>query len=619
MPLDDPGMLSDSAYWEIVQFIFTINGGAVDAFPLEADVPSLEHLLIPGKAILDILAAGPSGGLAPGVALPPWPAPEDIHKELTPVTDTMLRDPPAGSWLSWRRTQDGLGFSPLKKINKRNVSKLRVAWSLALTPGPNEGTPLVHDDVMYVSSYGDNLQALNAKTGDEIWSYRRQLKKEISPTVHRNIALYGHNVYLTTSDINVIALDARTGKVLWEKSIGDAAHMSATAGPLVANGVLMQGLTSGSLPGGSYIIGLNAQTGELLWRFDSIAKSGGPSGDSWNGLPVEERLGGSVWTAGSYDAEQGLAFFGPAPTYNTGPLRSPVLSPGITNHALYTDSTVALEATTGKLAWFYQHQPNDQWNLDWAFERQIVHIPIDGKMRKLVITAGKSAIYDALDAESGQYVFSFDLGLQNFVTSIDPLTGVKTVDPKLIPGAGEPITVCPHQAGGRNWLPGSYNPETHILYVPLVEACMSMLPIQKGEVGNLTTGVRWTVRPMPGSDGRYGRLQAINMWTRRTIWTERQRAPQTTGLLATAGGILFAGALNRWFTAYDANTGSTLWKIRLSDVPNSVPITYLVGDKQYVAIVVGPGLGQAVSFRPLVPEIILPSAKSSSLWVFELL
>jgi alcohol dehydrogenase (cytochrome c) len=475
----------------------------------------------------------------------------------------------------------------------------------------------VHDGVIFVHSYNDHVQALDAATGDELWRYSRRLPSGTFGTVQRNIALYGDKLYLATSDGHVVALEMKTGRPVWEHQIGDGKTSRVSGGPVVAKGLVMQG-TLGRAPGGQYIVGLDAQTGRLLWRFNSIAQPGEPHGDSWNGVPIEKRTGGSVWTAGSYDADQNLVFFGPAPTYDTGPLRDLVKQRGVSNDALYTNSTVALDPHTGQLKWHYQHRPNDQWDLDWAFERQIITLPVDGRGRKLIITAGKEAIYDALDAHTGRYVFSIDLGLQNFVTAIDPKSGAKTIDPNLIPNRSRQITVCPHAGGAKNWLPGSYDPSTRIMYVPLVESCMDMIPVPEGERGALTSGVRWTVRPRPESDGRYGRLQAIDLETRKTVWIQRQRAPQSSGVLATAGGLVFAGALDRWFTAYDAGNGEPLWQVRLSDVPNSAPITYSVNGKQYIAVVVGYGGPQVATFPVLVPEIRMPAAPSSAIWVFEL-
>jgi len=379
----------------------------------------------------------------------------------------------------------------------------------------------------------------------------------------------------------------------------------------------MQGV-SGRVAGGNYIVALDVNTGEETWRFYSIARPGEPGGDSWNGLPLDKRNGGSVWTAGSYEPALNLAYFGIAQTYDTGPMLHPVNQPGVTNDGLYTDSTVAINPDTGKLAWHYQHMANDQWDLDWAFEHQLIKLPVNGATRTVSVTAGKLAIYDVVDAQTGQYLFSKDLGLQNVVTAIDPKTGAKTINPKVVPGDGETKTVCPHAGGAKSWIPSSYNPDTKILYTPLVESCMDLIPVPAGGRANLSTGVRWTLRPRPDSDGKYGRMEAINLLTREVVWTERQRAPQTTGALATAGGIVFSGSLDRYIRAYDDSNGKMLWETRLNDVPSSCPITYSVDGRQYLAVVVGNGGPQAASFTALVPEIQNPPDRGAAIWVFEL-
>jgi alcohol dehydrogenase (cytochrome c) len=419
--------------------------------------------------------------------------------------------------------------------------------------------------------------------------------------------------------VHVVALDTKTGAVVWDQAVTEAnSGFGLSGGPLVARGKVMQGI-NGQAPGGAYIVALDAESGAEAWRFYTIARPGEPGGNSWNGLPLEKRTGGSVWTAGSYDAERNLAFFGPAPTYDTGPLRDAIAQRGVTNEALYTNATIALNPDTGALVWHFQHVPNDQWDFDWAFERQLLKRRIDGRERNVLVTAGKEAVYDALDLDDGgRYLFSLDLGLQNFITGIDPRTGAKTIDPKLVPSRENPIIVCPHAGGAKSWVPASINPDTKVLFVPLVESCMDMTPLPQDQRGSLSTGVRWTIRPRLDSDGRYGRIQAIDLTTRNTLWTERQRAPQTTGVLATAGGLVFAGALDRWLTAYDDATGRTLWRAKLSDVPSSAPISYAVGGKQYVAMTVGHGSAHALTFPMLTPEIDLPVVRSATLWVFAL-
>lgn len=612
MPVSSPGTLGDAVYAQILAYMLQENGLEPGTTELPADPDVLKTMLMP------LSARGPGGGLTAGVELPLAPTRPSPLDTIRPVTDDLLINPPASAWLNWRRTYDALGFSPLQQITKSNVNNLRVAWAWSLPNGPNETTPLVHDGVLFIQSYGDKVQALDAATGDLLWHYSRRLPKDARVSVKRNFSIYGDRLFVPTSDTHIVALDIKTGKVVWDKAVGDFKDgYSMTGGPLVAKGKVMIG-TTGRAPGGNYIVGLDANTGAEAWRFYVIARPDEHGGNSWNGLPLEKRNGASVWVAGTYDPVLNLAYFGPAQTYDTGPLRNLVNEPGVTNDALYTDSTLAINPDTGKLVWYFQHQPNDQWDLDWAFERQLIKLPVDGVTKTVMVTAGKQAIYDGVDAATGQYVFSIDLGLQNVVTSIDPKTGAKAVNPSQIPGDGEAKMICPHAGGAKSWIPTSYNPETKILYIPLVESCMDLTPVAPGGRGGLSTGVRWSLRPSPDSDGQYGRLQAVNLETKKVMWTSRQRAPRTTGTLATAGGVVFAGSLDRVFGAYDDASGKELWRIRLNDVPSSAPITYMVNGKQYVAMVVGNGGAHAATWPQLVPEIKNPPDRGAAIWVFEL-
>ena len=611
MPPARPGTLGDVSCAQLLAFILQENGAQPGARELPADPDALRAMAAPNWPRVG------GGGLAPHVVVPPAPPRLNPLDRIRPVTEAMLTKAADGEWLAWRRTYDAFGFSPLKKINKTTITDLRVAWTWSLPNGPNESTPIVHDGVLFIHSYGDKVQALDAATGDLLWQYSRRLPTGVAPSVKRGISIYGTRLYVPTSDAHIVALDVKTGKVMWDQAVADPKKgYRMTGGPLVARGKVMIG-TTGRAEGGNYVAALDAETGKEAWRFYTLARLDEQGGNSWNGLPLEKRNGGSVWIPGSYDPVQNLAFFAPGNTYDTGPLRTPVSQPGVTSDALYLDSTLALEPETGRLAWYFQHQANGQWDLDWAFERMVLQLPVKGDLKSVVVTAGKQMIFDIVETETGKYLSSIDLGLQNLVTSIDPKTGAKTTDPALLPGDGKTKMVCPHVSGGRGWMPTSYEPATRMLYVPIVEACMDLVPVGEGERGSLSTGVRWTVRPRPGSDGKYGRLQALNLETKKTAWIERQRAPFTTGTLATAGGVVFAGSLDRMFLAYDAATGAQIWKARLNDVPSSAPISYSANGEEYVAIVVGPGGYQSNSYDALVPEIQNPPDHGAAIWVFE--
>jgi alcohol dehydrogenase (cytochrome c) len=622
MPPGRVGELNNETYAGLVALLLNVNGVAASAQELPGDPKALTSMRLPGEARSEQakLRSTSLGAITPGVKLPAWPRKANPLESYAPVTEAMLNAPPDGEWLSRRRTHDALGFSPLKQITRQNVGSLRLAWSLALPVGLNENEPLMHDGVLFVFSYRDNVQALDAATGDELWHYARQLPENTVPTTKRGMALYENKLFIGTSDLHEIALDVRTGRVVWDHPLaapGEAGSI-LTGGPLVAKGKVMQGM-AGRAAGGNYIVALDTGTGKEAWRFYTIARPGQPGGDSWNGLPVQKRQGASIWTSGSYDPQLNLVFFGPGNTYDTGPLRFPSGKPGVSSDGLYTDTTLALDPDTGKLQWYFQHVHNDQWDLDWAFERQLLSLPMAaGRLRKLVVTAGKIGVFDALDAATGRYAFSFDMGLQTLISAIDPKTGEKTINPALLPDRQHTVTVCPHGGGGRNWMPTSYNPQTRMLYVAAQETCMDLVPAGKDQPGFLSSGVNITMRPRPDGDGRFGRLQAINLEQRKTVWTDRQRAFQSGGVLDTAGGVVFAAATDRWFTAYDDATGMALWRVRLSDIPDTPPITFSVHNEQYVAIVVGYGESAPSVFTVLTPEIPLPVARSCSLWVFAL-
>ncbi len=615
MPPGKPASLSPEATAQLVAYILEVNGGQPGGASLPVEPQALAALMIPFTPTAPAPPMMPLSPLAP--PMPPVVLPNPLDR-LTNVSDTLLRDPPPGEWLLWRRTYDDQGFSPLAEITRNNVEALRVAWAWSLPNGPNEATPLEHDGVLFVHAYGDNVQALNATTGDLLWQYSRRLPGDAQLAIKRNLAIYRDRLLVPTSDVHLVALDVRTGAVIWDSAIADYRQgWRLTGGPLVAQGKVMQGIT-GLAPGGAGIVGLDFQTGRVLWHFHSIAQPGEPGGNSWNGLAIDKRSGASVWTAGSYDPQLKLAYFGVGQTYDTGPLLHLIHAPGVTNDGLYTDSTLAIDPDTGKLVWHFQHVHNDQWDLDWAFEQQLIDLKVEGVPRKLVVTSGKMGLYEAMDAATGHYVFSHDLGIQNVVASIDPRTGEKTINPAVVVGDGKPHTICPHPGGGRNWIASSYNAATGILYVPMQETCMDLIPAPPGQRGNLTSGYNWYIRARPESDGKFGRVEALSLKTRKAVWIDRQRAPETTCMLDTAGGVVFAGSMDRYLKAYDDSTGKVLWQIRLNDIPNSCPISFSVQGKQYLAVVVGGGGSIPATYPVLVPEIQNPPEHGAEVWVFAL-
>ncbi len=511
----------------------------------------------------------------------------ELLNGLTPVSDAMLRSPPAQDWLIWRGSYASQGFSALDQINTQNVAQLTQAWRVPLDAGSNMATPLVHDGVMYLLSTQDTVLALDARTGASLWTYKHPLAIPANPKI--GLALAGDRVLVPTSDMHILALDSKTGTLIWDHAITDRSAgpvpMSLRSSPVIAGGKVIQGITATMAPGGGFIVAIDLMTGEESWRFYTVARPDGPGGNTWNDLPLNQRSGGSVWVPGSYDAELDLVYFGAAPTYDTASLLHAVDKPGVSNDGLYTNSTLALRPATGELVWHYQHVANDQWDLDWVYERQVVEISVNGAPRKVVFTAGKMALYDVLDAATGAYLFSVDMGLQNIITAVDPVTGAKTIDPLSTPNPETSVLLCPFAAGGRNWLSGAVNPHSKIVYLPIAEVCFNGGPT--GGQSILSTGAPMVPQPLPDSDGKFGRLQAFNLETRELLWDFREAVTPASGALATAGGLVFVGALDKSFKAFDDATGTVLWQTDAGDIPASFPITYAVDGRQYVAVVVG--------------------------------
>jgi alcohol dehydrogenase (cytochrome c) len=513
--------------------------------------------------------------------------------KVRPVSSAMLKDPAPGDWLHWGRTYDGQNFSPLTRIDRRSVKSLAPAWRRPIQGGPSMPTPLVHDGVMFLQTSPDTVLALDAATGAVLW--RRAYKPSLPSSQKMGLALSGGRVFVPTSDLHVLALDAGTGETVWNHEIAikapasDRRPFNLRSAPLVVGDKVIQGVTASGAPGGGFIVGLDLATGRELWRFHTIARPDGPGGNSWNGLPLDKRSGGSVWHQGTYDPDLDLVYFGVGQTYDTGPLMKLSGAAGATLEALYTDSTVALDPDTGKLAWHFQHLPNDQWDLDWSFERQLATLNVGGRPRRVVMNIGKMGILDALDAATGAYLFSIDPGTQNVISAIDPKTGAKTTDPQRWPDKTKSTLICPNATGARNWPTTSVDPRAGRLYAPLNLWCLTFGPPAGPGFTLLSSGVGLTPadHPEAAASGRMGRLQAMDLRGRKLGWRRDLVAPISTSVLSTAGGVLFAGDLDPALTAYDDRNGEVLWRAPLDSVPSSSVVTYTVGQTQYVAVVVG--------------------------------
>lgn len=548
--------------------------------------------------------------------------------KVSTVTDEMLLNPPDGDWLMWRRTYNGWGYSPLDQINKENVGNLQLVWSWGMSPGGRtQETPLVHDGIIYIQNSTHLIQALDGATGDLIWEYQYSLPDGVNPSGERNKAIYGDNLIVATRDAHIIALDTKTGKLVWDQQVADFKKgWGYSSGPLVANGVIIQGMTNcgNAQPGGCFYTGHDPATGAELWRVHTIARGDTPEGNSWNGVPLESRHGGSAWISGSYDPDQNLFFGGVGQPYPWPAVVNGLLpksdDPGVSNSALYTDSTLAIDPKSGELKWYHQYLSTDTLDLDYVYERQLVDLPFKGQDRKMLVTTGKLGIIEAIDRTTGEWLWAHPTVPQNVVSAIDPVTGEKTINPEVIPEVGKTTFNCPADPGGRAWQATAFSPRTNALYLPTVEFC-SNTTVQPIDPGTIYTGGGRAVFsrvPVPDSDGNIGQVRAVNLTDQTDMWMYRQHAPMTSSTLPTAGGVVFAGTLDRRLLAFDDETGEVLWTSpRLSNSLESFPVTYTANGKQYVAIVANwaSGLGRLAS---ITPDVKLPPNNPVTLYVFAL-
>ena len=391
-----------------------------------------------------------------------------------PVTDAELQNPDPADWLMWRRTLNGWGYSPLDQIDRDNVDELRMVWSRALGPGRQQGTPLVHDGMMYMPNPRDVIEAIDAVTGDLKWEYRRDRPDDLGDYLiaslidtNRNLAIYGNLIIDTSTDDYVFALDATSGRLVWETQILDYTKNPAnqTSGPIIANGKVISGrsCTPRGGPNACVVTAHDAMTGEELWRRRLIPAPGEPGDETWGDVPFEERKHVGAWMVPSYDPALNLVYIGtsvtsPAPKFMLG---------GTNNKHLYHNSTLALDADTGEIVWYYQHL-NDHWDLDHPFERLLVDTAVAPNAaavswinprlrpgeRRQVITGipGKTGVVYTLDRATGEFLWATPTITQNVISHIDGATGAVTENSEVVfSGLGQEVLVCPTLVGGKDW------------------------------------------------------------------------------------------------------------------------------------------------------------------------
>jgi alcohol dehydrogenase (cytochrome c) len=545
--------------------------------------------------------------------------------EFKPVTDAMLQDPAAEDWLMWRRTLNGWGYSPLDQVTTENVGDLQLVWSRALTDGRQQGTPLVYDGVLYMPNPRDVIQAIDAVSGDLLWEYRREVPDDVGDaglrTNNRNIAIYDNLIIDTSIDGYVFALDAGTGDLVWETEILDyeTYRSMQSSGPIIANGKVISG-RSCRKPESCVITAHDARTGEELWRRRTIPAPGEPGDETWGDVPFEDRQHVGTWMVPSYDPELNLIYVG---TSVTSPAPKFMLGGNDLAH-LYHNSTLALNADTGEIDWYYQHL-NDHWDLDHPFERLLVDTAVTpnpaevswinpritpGEQRQVITgIPGKTGVVYTLDRATGEFLWATPTVTQNVISDIDGATGAVTENSEVVfSGLGQEVLSCPSWIGGKDWEAGAYSPLTNTMYYPLRNTCARVLSTMEGGLSIYRLAARFQLAP--GTD-QVGTVQAISAETGEIVWGYEQRAA-TLSLATTGGGLVFGGDANGRFRAFDQTSGEVLWEINVGSPVTGFPISFAVDGRQYVVA----STGTSSNFGSLHPE--LNPSSGNNLFVFAL-
>ncbi len=554
--------------------------------------------------------------------------------DFQPVTDEVLRNPSDADWLQWRRTYDGWAYSPLDQINRENVGNLQLVWSRALNDGGVELIPLVHDGVMYIPHPGGVIEAVDATTGDLIWQYRREPPETTGRfgggRTTRNIAIYDDKIFFAApADGSLIALDARTGAVVWETEITQPEDRARhSSGPIVVRGKVLTGraCSVGGSVEGCFIAAHDAETGEELWRRHTAARPGEPGGDTWGGALLEERQHVSVWMPGTYDPELDLVYWG---TGVPGPY--PAIARGFGGEyqgdLLYSNSTLALNSETGEIVWYYQHLPGDDLDMDHVHERILVDTTFEpsdelewynpavaGEERKVLWAAGKAGIQFVLDRETGEFLWARPMLHQNVVLDIDD-TGRVMKDANLIHKEFGDVLVAGPRAG-KDWWYGTYSPLTNAVYQPLLNAWVRQTSLEFTGTGNAAS--RQTISS-PDQTNLAGMVKGYNVATGELLWEHKQAAPWLGGLVSTGGGLLFGGDMNRRFRALDQETGEVLWESILNSRVTGGAISYGVDGRQYIAVASGGNTNGSYERFDLTPDVRLEAPTgSNTIFVFAL-
>jgi alcohol dehydrogenase (cytochrome c) len=488
------------------------------------------------------------------------------------------------NWLTYSGRYSGWRYSTLNQINTGNASRLAMQWAFQVADlGQFETTPIVVDGVLYGTGQNDRAFALDARTGRAIWRYQRNLPEKLQPCcgmVNRGFAVLGERLFMATLDAHVIALDTKTGHLLWDVISADYHKAyTFTVAPLAVKNEVIVGISGGEYGIRGFIDAYDAATGRRLWRFETVPSPGQPGYETWAG--DSWKVGGApAWITGTYDPDLNLVYW---PTGNPSPSNYGGERGG---DNLYSNCMLALDADTGKLKWYFQFTPHDLYDYDATQIPVLLDAEWEGHPRKLLVQANRNGFFYVLDRADGKFLFAKAFGNVTWAWGID-LDGKPTVNTRLQTNPGG-TRVCPGALGLTNWYSPSYNPETKLLYVATSTECdvFTSSP-QPYRVGHDFLGSVYVPDPVERPTGA---LKAIDVLTGTEKWSFPYFSNPNGGALSTSGGVVFAGDSDGNLIVLDAKTGRDLWHVQLGAAIYSTAITFELDGKQYVVIPAGSAL-----------------------------
>jgi alcohol dehydrogenase (cytochrome c) len=550
----------------------------------------------------------------------PLPVPS-ILQDYKPVTTERLKKPDDGDWLMVRRTYDGWGYSPLAQITPANVARLQPVWVFATSVNNgHEAPPIVNGGVMFVATPGNQVIAIDARTGGMLWRYRRPLPEgaRVGHPTSRGVALHGDRIFFAAGEAVLVALDARTGQEVWTTTVAENSlgyYMSLA--PLIADGKVMVGTSGGERGIRGFVAAYDIVTGKEMWKTYTIPAPGEPGSETWPKGDAWKSGGAPVWVTGTYDPETNLAFWG---TGNGAPWMGDQ-RPG---DNLYTSSLLAIDVRTGAIRGYHQYHPNDTWDWDETSPPVLVDYRRNGRTIKGLVNVARDGYLWFLERTDSRvnFIEGKPYVKQNVFRSLDPKTGRPDVDPDRRPGTGKKADFCPSHYGGKNWPPIAFSPKTRMIYIPANEnLCSIMMGRPATSVpGRGLSGVTNDMYVAPGAD-HIGEVQAWNVDTGQRAWTHTFPKSANWGpMLTTGGGLVFSGGTNdRMFRAFDASTGKVLWVFPTNSGIIGQPSSFMVDGRQFIAVQSGWGIDSRNVQRRLnglfpgnYPEV----PEGGAVWVF---